>query len=425
MRKFLKILCLIVAIILPVVVVPVFANTTAKAINMPEAIAARAKSYLSEFACHGIYPKQTVARIAGTYGEVYAGYYIKGKLELLASNVEAVNNSTTTDGKQNFVYDSAITKKRESSSNIIYQIKGSSSAQKIVLTCNYDNYFEPYLKQDDFIISSGEPYSEGVNASAASVAFMLAVAENIAKNTFDYDIELVFFGAGYDGNAGANYYLQTMGKQERERTLLLVDISRIAFGKDVYYYSGEFGSIHENLYAKCGLTKFVPGIAGASVDAYNSLGYENAGYSGATVLFAETGLNFLHLFAGSYDEGAFGGICEYYGKQNVLNTDKDNMDYVSDAELDANFKKLASGVVDLLSQPNITQELEKTDSMSMFNFFTNAGIVSWITLIVLLVLLLISVLIHYGITKRTYDYAKNNDIGAIMITMDDDKEDEE
>ena len=426
MKKLTKILCLIVALTIMAVAMPTMLANRAEAVSMENAIAASAQTYLGEFSCHGVYPKQTVSRVAGTYGELYAGYYIKGELETLSANVEPADNATTTDGKQDFAYDSLRTGKRTNSFNIIYSIKGTSSEKKIVLVCNYDNYFEPYLSQDDCIIASGEAYSEGINASAASVSLMLAFAENISKNTYDYDIELVFCGAGYDGNAGANYYLQTMGKAERERTLLLVDISRIAFGKDVYYYSGEFGSCHEDIYSKIGLTKFSSGISGASIDAENALGYENAGYSGATVLFSETGLNFLHIFAGSYDQGIFGGICEYYGRQNVLNTEKDNLDYIAAEDLTANLIKAAKGLVNLLSQPNLAAKLATADGRTMQNIFSNHAIVGWITLIVLLVLLLISILVHYGITKRTYDYAKNNDISAIMITLDDeDKKDDE
>ena len=42
----------------------------------------------------------------------------------------------------------------------------------------------------------GEDFSDGINASAASVAVMLSLAELLPANYFDFDVEFVFFGAG-------------------------------------------------------------------------------------------------------------------------------------------------------------------------------------------------------------------------------------
>lgn len=426
MRKIITLLCLLVAFMLPTFALPNVMHN-AYALDSKEAIVFDAKNYLEDYSCHGNDPMMNVDRVAGTAGEARArNQELLPRLNALGTNVTPVNNDTTVDGVQSFVYDSINLNKRANSANVIYVIKGADSSKKIVLTCNYDNYFEPYLKRTDLIVRADEAYSEGVNASAASVAMLLSFAANLPKETYDFDIELVFFGAGYDGNAGANYYLQTMGKVERARTLLIVDISRIAFGEDVYYYFGEFGSKHEQAYAKCGLAKYSSGKSGASIDADNALGYENAGYSGATVLFAEAGLNFMHIFAGSYSEGVFGGICEYYGKENVLNTSKDNLDYISTNKLEANLRKVSGAICDFLAQSGLTEEFATTDGTKVLKFFANKAIFSWAGLVVLFVLLLISVLVHYGITKKTYDYASKNDIAGVMITLDEeDKQDRE
>lgn len=425
MKKLFKLLCLMIVLILTVGFMPAIVSVQSSALAVGgDAIAQRTNLFLKLYVDAGSKLKYNADRVAGTIGESNACANLKQSLDSL-TNIVPVADSTTTDGKQEFYYVSARTGKKTKSANLHYRIVGTNSAKRIVLTCNYDNYFKPYLnKQNALVNTDNEEYSEGVNASAASIAFMFALAEQIDANTLGYDIDFVFFGAGYDGNAGANYYLQTLGAADRAKTLLVVDISRIAFGSDVYYYSGEFGSVHDNFYSTLGLKQYKSGISGASVDAPTPLGYENAGYSGATVLFAESGLNYLHLFAGSYEEGVFGGICEYSGKSNVLNTNKDNFDYVTESELEKNFKKLGDGICNLLAA-NLGEELKTNENSAPYKFFANSKIITWITLIVLLVLLLASVVVHYSILKRTYDYAQKNNVSAVMITLDDEDDSNE
>ncbi|MBQ8468338.1 MAG: M28 family peptidase [Clostridia bacterium] len=432
MKKFFKFLVVALAVMLPAlfVVIPVH---HANAISIEDSLKFSAYSHLLSFVDDGL-TERRIARMAGSDGEHDAKDRIQDALEVIGTNVTAVNNATTIDGIQRFGFYNYTNDRKEVSYNIIYKIAGRSSQKKIVLTCNYDNYYAPYVehyKKDtnpltNIYVKESEQKSEGINASAASVGIMLALADFVEEGTLDFDVELVFFGAGYQGNAGAKHYVQTLSKADREATLLLVDISRIAFGSEIYYYSGEFGSNADKFFDNnlSTLKRFKSGFYGSSVNAGTPLGYTNAGYSDSTIAFADSGLNFLHIFAGSYGSGVVGGNCEYYGKQNVINTSKDSLSYISDQELVSNLGKASAAVYNFLNSENMVQNLSTNPNMTAYNVFTNTYVATWLPVFILIVLLLITVIVHYLIASKTFKYATDHNITGVMITIDQDDEDD-
>ena len=383
-----------------------------------------AVGYLNEFVQYGAPLKTTVNRTAGSYGEQQAALQIQLNLESLG--LEAKNDGALTiNGEQSFSFYSYVTYKKEISQNIIYTIKGKSSAKKVVLSTNYDNLFIGYLSQEDDMITEGEAYSEGINASAASVAVMLTLAEILPQNYFDFDIEFVFFGAGYNDNDGAKYYNQTMDKTERDKTLLMLDISRVALGEELYYYSGNFGSVQDEFYVETlnNLIQYKAGIHGSSTEDYSTdLGYANAGYSGSTAVFEGSGLNVLHLFAGTYNKGLFSGYCEYSNKINITNTENDNLDYIIatlQSKSFANVEKAILGITKLLDNQNFVEQLSKQNSTWQYKVFSNKVDINFILLIMIIIFMIISIIIHYSITKKTYKYIEENKINGVMLKIDE------
>ena len=426
MRKLMVSLFLICAFCLAFLCVPLTSNVADAAVIIDTSSArVTAYYYLQNFVSYGGFPKTTVDRTPGTLGELYAGTLIENIFQYdLFANTTPKNNNTTTNGVQTFTYFDEVEQKNMQSQNIIYKIVGSNSDKKVVLCASYDNDFAPYADQDDQIITYGEAYSEGINASAASVAVLLTIADLIPEGALPFDVEFVFFGANSRDNAGAKYYTQTMTKEDREQTLLIVDISDIALGTNVYFYSGEFGSIHDKFYSNqlTDLTQFKTGLAGASVDADTPLLYSNPGYCGSTVLFSGLEYNFLHIFAGSYESGVFGGKCEYYGTGNISNTENDCIDYIienHETDLIDNMSGAAIATINMLSCPTALEELSKTDSRALYNIFANQSVLPWITCIVLIVLIMITICVHYGENSKTNKYAKENNITAVVIEYDD------
>ena len=365
-------------------------------------------------------------RRAGTDSEHIAANYISSRLWDLG--LVAKNNQSTIDGLQQFNFNDDYDKK-QTSYNVIYTIKGAKSDKKVVISAYYDNFYYGYINQEDQIIENGEDYSEGINASAASVATLLTLATVLPQNHFNFDIELVFFGAGYYSNAGATFYNQTMNSAERNSVLLITDISRVALGTHLYFYSGTFGSAQDDFYLnKLGFKHYMQNYSGASVEDSNTkFGYYNAGYSSSTAVFEGGDLNILHIFAGDYEAGLFGGYCEYSTALNVTDTQYDSLQYITQAHGEAylvNMQSAVSGVISLLLDENFERNIEIKNNTSVYKFFTFNNIYL-VLLIILICLLIISILIHYNLSKKSYKYITENQIGGVVIEIDDPKDNKE
>lgn len=429
MRKFLTICVAVFAIMLSClfscnIVGSNFSN--AQALDASVNIRQNVFANLEKFIDRNNSTKLFVNRLAGTKGELAAAEHIK--TILLEYGLEPKTNSSTQDGMQEFSFVSDYYNKKAASQNVIYTLKGKTSDKKIVLTSAYDNYYDLYLDSDNFIYQqqTGDvrTYSEGINASAASVAVLLSLAEILPQNFYDFDIEFVFLGASYSSDSGAKYYSSTMSSEEMANTLLMIDVSKIALGKDVYYYTGEFGSKQDAYYASqlSNLVKYSTGLAGSSVAADNFLGYENAGYSGATAVFADNGLNIVHLFAGSYDTGMFAGFLEYHNSLNVINGKFDNLEDIlqtREVDLADNLAIATESLFNLINDENLISQMSVKNSNASYKFFTNYKLISIITIVLVFVLMIISVVIQYYLKKKAYAFMLSNNLNGVMLEIDD------
>lgn len=410
---------------------------TSKAWAAEDSIRTIANSYLTDFVNYGYANKITVDRRAGTYGEALAATVIQNYLSALTASIDtegdesiklvAKNNSSTVDGIQKFEFVNPKASKKEKSQNIIYTLKGKSSDKKVVLTTNYDNYWEGYISQNDQIITEGEEFSEGVNASAASVAVLLTLAEILPLNSLEYDVEFVFLGAKYADNAGTTYYTQTLSKEERDSILLLADISSVALGNNLYFYSGAFGSKQDKFYKDTlKFKQYTSRISGSSEETDTKLGYTNAGYNGTTTLTENSGYNILHIFAGDYESGVFSGEREYAGLENITNTSFDSLDYIFSkhgSDVSRNMEKAINGLLNLLTNSKFVSELKKSNSSAGYNFF-NYHYTGIIMLVTLLILVAITIIMQYKYNKKAYDFIVDNQITNVAIKLDDEEKDQ-
>lgn len=423
--KYLKYLLLALVASIAMLFMPAINIKTATAADITATeMRTKVLSNMTQFVSHGSSENYMIDRRAGTNGEYVASLWIATRLT--AFGLVPKNNDSTSAGSQKFEFYNVHTNKKESSQNIIYTIKGSNSDKKVVISTNYDNYYSGYLTQNDQIITSGEKFSEGINASAGSVSVLLTMAEIIASGDLPFDIDLVFYGASYSNDAGAEYYSQTLSKKERESILQIIDISNIAVGKNLYYYTGEFGSKQDAFIAETtNMVKFKNGFSGLPVTAETDLGYTTAGYSGAITYFANSGLNVMHMFAGDYSSGVFSGIREYEGKENITNTTDDSIDNIVNI-YGANWSTLlaaANSVYKLVNSNKYVNAMSQTNSTVDYTALVNLP--NWVFLVIIALLLIITFVVHYVISKRTLDYAQNNKISGVMITIEDPDDDEE
>ena len=422
--KYLKYVLLALVVAITTLFIPTHINVDAASAASLTAEQLRVKvlSNMTSFVDHGSSENYMVDRRAGTDGEFIAALWLRNKLSILG--LEPKNNNSTVSGIQEFEFYNTHTNKKESSQNVIFTIKGSNSDKKVVISANYDNYYSGYLSQNDQIVTSGEKFSEGINASAGSVAVLLTMAEIISAGELAFDIDLVFYGSSYSNNAGAEYYSQTLNKDEREKILQIIDISNIAVGKELYYYTGEFATNQDAFIAETtSMIQFKNSFSGMPVTAETDIGYTTAGYSGAVTYLANSGLNIMHMFAGDYSSGVFSGTREHEGKQNVINTEDDSIDNIANL-YGANWTTLigaANSVYKLITNAKYVTEMSKSNNKIDYTQFVNLP--NWVLLVVVAVLLIISFVVHYAISKRTLDYAQNNKISGVMITIEDPDDD--
>ena len=384
--------------------------------------------YLVDFIEYNGSTRKYIDRRAGTIAEYLSANYIASKLEFFGleakTYAEDVSIAENNAGMQKFSFENYYTGQKDTSQNVIYTLKGKTSNKKVVISASYDNYYEGYIGQDDQVIEEGEDFSDGINASAASVAVMLSLAELLPVNYFDFDIEFVFFGAGYHNNAGAVFYNQCLKNSEREKVLLMLDISRIALGDYIYYYSGAFGSHADSFYEKVfTINKYKHSLSGAATENYNNaLGYSNAGYSSSTAIFEGRGINVLHIFAGSYKSGVFGGECEYIGKSNITNTQKDSLDYIVNTygqDLTNNMAKAIKSVISLLEHDSFVNQLSQPASIWQYKVFSAKNYIILIMLVVLILLLMICIIIHYKLSRNAYKFVTENKIDGVVLQIDE------
>ena len=394
------------------------------------AIRSTAYEYLLSFVQYGAIARKNLVRTAGTAGEYYASLSIANYLELMGLEAKTHDQDSSIlenqSGCQRFSFSDIYSGEKKTSYNLIYTIKGASSQKKVVISTNYDNDYIGYYDQEDqdYLVTEGEDFSEGVNASAASVAALLTLAEVLPQGYFDFDIEMVFFGAGYNNNAGARYYNQTMNKTERDSVLLMLDVSRIALGNKMYYYSGAFGSHADELYQKSlNLNKFKHNTHGVGLESDSTmLGYTNAGYSSSTTVFEGSGVNVLHMFAGDYEQGIFAGYSEYVGVSNITNSQNDSIDYILstyDKDLTDNMTLVCRSIIDLLNSSDFINTLSAKPNEKPYKMFSARQYISLIMLVLLIVLMIIAIIIHYSISKKTYKYISDNKISGVMIQLDE------
>ena len=81
----------------------------------------------------------------------------------------------------------------------------------------------------------------------------------------------------------------------------------------------------------------------------------------------------------------------------------------------------ANSVYKLITNAKYVTEMSKSNNKIDYTQFVNLP--NWVLLVVVAVLLIISFVVHYAISKRTLDYAQNNKISGVMITIEDPDDD--
>lgn len=353
-------------------------------------------------------------RMPGTEDEKQASVYIQNYLNLIP-NLIPKNDNHVKNGVQEFYFDSLFDLRYKKSQNIVYTTNIDGLDKKVILGCHYDAFA---LKTNE---ESGEVEfveSEAVNGSAASVATLLAFAKNLQYMTLNYNVEIVFFGAGESKNAGSKVYSQGISSDEAKDILCMINLDEIAYGNELYFYSNEISTDAE---------KFVVDVIKEKntkikkVDVVNlnktliydeddvlGLGYTHMGLASDNVNFMKLGITTFNFFAGDYGKGLVAGKCEYLDDDNITFTPNDNLAYIADTHtadyLASNMYEVFKTIGYVLTDFDFMTIMKgaQGDANWLYTIFANQNLATYMTVFAFMALVVVAMFIYYKLSVRAY-----------------------
>lgn len=297
-----------------------------------------------------------------------------------------------------------------SSQNVIFEKKSTTKTdKKVVFTCSYDAPVK-YDSEKDEYVSYG---NDALNASAASVASMLVFAKSFSNMEFDFNLEFIFFGANENSYAGTNFYLNGVSEKEADNILCVINIDKIAVGKNVYFYIDEVSTSFSKFVTKTssGMINQLSELNVNKSSYYETdldLGYSHIGLASANAKFMSRGITTINLFAGDYDEGLVLGRCEYLGKNNVTYTANDSLEYINktygEDSVANNLFKVYSGIETLLSSKDFVSEAVAANGSTswFYKIFANDKLVVYLTVVAFFVMIVVAMYIYYKLSVKAY-----------------------
>ena len=254
---------------------------------------------------HIKYLSQT-PRISGTRYILSSQKYIKNEFQKYGYNVE----------EQNFVW--PIENNKQFSKNLIAFKKGLNNKQ-IIIGAHYDS-----------------TNTNGADDNASGVSVLLELAHKLNNIILPYNIKFIAFDAEEVGLFGSRHFVKNMTEEEKNNTLLYINIDSILSGDDLYIYgdSGTRGwfrdeileiSKKENMNIKTG-----PGLKGSNTDSISILEGECYDYSDH-VYFRHASIPFAYFESTSWDSVDDKTGYPNYRNKNlgmVLHTENDNLNYI-------------------------------------------------------------------------------------------------
>ena len=349
-------------------------------------------------------------RVAGSEGEKQAYNYI---VSYLNSNtaLSPLSNDFITNGTQTFRFCSVYDGNYYTSQNIIYEFKSNENTnKKIIIGCSYDAVA---FKNSDIVKELVD--SQSINGSAGSVALMLALAKLMNFENLPYNVEFVFFGAGSSDNAGSKFYTQGISSKQAEDILLMINIDKIAVGKNLYFYIDEVDNNFSKYLAnsskngEISLKKLSVKNVGKNLEIDPiGLGYGHIALTSNNVNFMKSKILTMNIFAGDYSNGVTLGLSEFSDKEIVSYTSNDNLDYIKENYGESavlnNLQNVYDSLEKLLTKEDFVSVCEGSRNQTswVYTIFANDNLVLFMAIVAIIILFAIAFVITYKLTKRSY-----------------------
>lgn len=355
-------------------------------------------------------------RLAGSADEKDASEFIASYLENTHKLV-ARNDTYVKNGVQTFEFESSFSGKFETSQNLIYTLKSTKATdKKIIIGCHYDALAYDYnLNSETY---GQRVATEGVNGSAGSVAMVLALANYISAENLEYNIEFVFFGAGESNRAGSKFYTNGISEKDKENIICMINISQIAYGKNMYFYMNEISTktskfvenvTYEN---RVDISKInVARLNKVLVDTEDSelgLNYTHVALDSDNVNFMKAGIETISIFSGEYEDGIVIGRQEFSGNNLITYTSNDNLSYIAEnrqgySVAENLFKAYSAICTTILDSEFVsTFEAGKGSTNWFYKIFANENLVLCLTAVVFIVLIIVAMFVYYKLSVKAY-----------------------
>jgi len=248
------------------------------------------------------------------------------------------------------------------SKNVAAIKKGTSSENLVIIGAGYDNV-------------SGWTNSitaQGAYSNGSGIGVLIALAEKLSSETFDYDIVFVCYGAEQMGCYGSETFLRRLSNAQTTSIILYIDLDSIGAGDNLYMYCDESERIHET-YFKNASSKVGAKLTDIPNDkkliavqsGITGLPYTHAMLDGALAYYYAKGINCLGFKSFNWDLEFIGYYKESASHQNIASTNNDNLNtlelYYGD-EVKVKMNDVVNIVYEGLSGENFVQTMKESAS---------------------------------------------------------------
>lgn len=371
--------------------------------------------------------KSRIDRSAGSTGEKNAAEYILNNLT--HAGLTAREDGYFNVGLQEFDFVSAAGEFLKSQNVSVKLNSAQDNAKTLVLAARYDNELIPTTGK----AANGEEIevkvaAEGVNASAGAVAMLMALAKYLVSAGIDlgFNVEFVFFGAGYEDCVGAQNYLRSIVANKADYAAI-INFNNIAVGQFNYVYTTEFKTAYGEFVetALLGDYNFVK-FDKASTIVSTENGFYHAGNNKDSGVFLTSGINTVSIFSGC-NSGIQDGWRELSGTERITGTIADTVSGIEIAtkkDITANLCLIAESVTNLITADGFLNKISaKQDVNKTYAFWRNAKMWAFVECVTVVVLFVIYYAIYSSLYKKSKKCMSNEELSAVVMKIQSEMDD--
>lgn len=356
-------------------------------------------------------------RFAGSKEEYNSALFIKDKM--IEFGLSPVSNQSTNEGIQKF--DIQLDSGLASSQNVIFKKAGTASDKKVIIATHYDTPYVVKVNDEGKVVKSG---SEGVSESGVNVATLLLLAQLLNFESFNFDIEFVFFGAHNHNLAGSSYYTSFISSDDADDILLMINLDNLVSDDIPYVYNGElknktddyvYSTFASNFNARN--RDYYSIISNTTESSVTGLDYTNFALESDNANFIRVGVKTLSPF--SVNKSQINSL-DMISDTPIVSIQNDTLDDVIKA---TNGKYLncpsliINGCLNLLKDNDFKAVMEQNDLSSLYNFLGNKKLMVFIAFVLLIVIVFVYSIIKYYLEKKALKVREDIQLDKVIATI--------